>query len=155
MSILYSYQETRKLNAIDSLPNFRDMTSHMMTFHQNILHDPIAFQKFKEDNTARSHQRRVQSGENFELQKVTVEGCIFENNMHGPDSRMTISGVIGLVGASNELIISNSIFRNNTYTEPTNGVRFAFFCCMIQQSLNLFFIVLTNIVFSKNIHTTS
>jgi hypothetical protein len=123
MPIIYTPLTTnRKLNAIASLPNGRDKTKCIMTYYQSILQDPVTLESLKEDDSM-SHQRRLQSGDSLELQKVTVEGCIFENNGQGPATPITINGVIWLASANNELVLSNSIFRNNTYTEPTDGVR--------------------------------
>ena len=94
-----------------------------MKYYYDILHNPVAFQKFKND-AERSHQRRLQGGELLEMQSVTIDGCVFENNRHGPDSVLTIDGIIYLAAASNELVLKNSIFRNNTFTTPVNGVSY-------------------------------
>jgi hypothetical protein len=108
------------------MPEESDKMGQLMKYYHDILHDPIAFQKFKDD-AARSHQRRLQGGDILELQNVTMDGCLFENNRHGPDGILTIDGIIYVAAASNELHIRNSIFRNNSFTKPVNGVRFAKF----------------------------
>ena len=95
----------------------------LMKYYHDILHDPAEFQKFKNDAT-RSHQRRLQGGETLELQNVTIDGCIFENNRHGPDNVLTIDGMIYVAAASNVLTVRNSIFRNNSFTTPVNGVSY-------------------------------
>lgn len=105
------------------MPEETDKMGLVMKYYHDIMHDPVAFQKFKDDS-ARSHQRRLQGGEIVEVQNVTIDGCVFENNRHGPDGILTIDGIIYVAAASNELHIRNSIFRSNSFTKPVNGVCF-------------------------------
>jgi hypothetical protein len=117
-----------------------DTMGHLMKYYYDVLHDPAAFQKFKDD-AARSHQRRLQGGDILRFQIVTIDGCVFENNYHGPDGVLTIDGLIYVAAASNELHIRNSIFRGNSFTKPVNGVRlvdlktFCFPCVLLSSTL--------------------
>jgi hypothetical protein len=121
MPLLFSYVSSRRLKAIAAMQEEGDNMGRLMKYYYDILHDPAAFQKFKDD-AARSHQRRLQGGDILELQNVTIDGCVFEDNRHGPDSILTIDGMIYLAAASNALTIKNTIFRNNVFTTPVNGV---------------------------------
>ena len=97
----------------------------LMKYYYDILHDPIEFQKFKDD-AARSHQRRLQGGGILELQNVTFDGCLFENNGHGPESLATFDGMINVASPSNELHMRDTIFRNNIFTNSVKGVSFVY-----------------------------
>ena len=93
--------------------------------YYNIFRNPIEFQKFKDD-AARSHQRRLQGGGILELQNVTFDGCLFENNGHGPESLATFDGMINVASPSNELHMRDTIFRNNIFTNSVKGVSFVY-----------------------------
>lgn len=86
-----------------------------------LQHDPAAFEGFQE-NALRNHKRNLQAGDVLEFQKVTIDGCLFENNRHGPNTELTQDGMIHIADASNELTVINTIFRNNSFTKPVDGV---------------------------------
>ena len=100
-----------------------------------MLHDPASFEGFHE-NALRNHKRNLQGGDVLELQTVTIDGCLFENNRHGPNTELTKDGMIHISDPSNELIVINTIFRNNSFAEPVDGVRTILLCIHTMDSLS-------------------
>jgi hypothetical protein len=56
------------------------------------------------------------------LQVVTFDRCLFVNNKSGPQGRLTQDGVIEAFSFSNSVIIKDTVFDNNDYSQPVNGV---------------------------------
>jgi hypothetical protein len=119
--MIYSYTNTRRLAAMIESSEEENKHNRLIRYYSKLLKDPTAYAKFKAD-AARSHNRRLQSGDILEMQEVTIDSCLFEFNAIGPDSQLTIDGVIELASPSNRLIVKNSMFRNNDFSAPVNGV---------------------------------
>jgi hypothetical protein len=124
MPVIYSYAgaSSRKLKAIMAIPEGNNKkVGRLIKYYSEILHDPVALAKYRDD-AERGHERQLQ-GDIIKMQTVTVDGCLFEDNDQGPDSVLTIDGLIYVAGPSNQLTVKNSIFRRNSFTSPVNGVR--------------------------------
>jgi hypothetical protein len=99
----------------------------LMKYYSDLLRNPKALAKYTAD-AARSHDRRLQGGDILEMQDVTFDSCLFESNKIGPDSTLTIDGIIYVASKFNSLIVKNSVFKDNDFSVPVNGVGLIAIC---------------------------
>ena len=70
------------------------------------------------------NQRELQvSGDVLQRQVVTFDNCIFRHNGNGPEGSLTQDGIMEAFSKFNDIIIKNSTFENNDFSQPVNGVR--------------------------------
>jgi hypothetical protein len=129
-----SCSRMRQLRTISSATGYEDQHSRTMKYYTDVLGNPKALVGLQREASS-SRNRLLQQGEEIMTQRVTLDGCLFENNFRGSESALTFNGVIYLATTSNQITIKNSIFRNNNFANEVDGVpvsypiRRSFFQC--------------------------
>lgn len=111
----------RQLRTIALTPGYENQYSRIMKYYTDVLNNPKVIASFQRDAT-RSRNRLLQGGEEINAQRVTLDGCLFDNNVRGSDSSSMSNGVIYIATTSNEITIKNSIFRNNNFASQDDGI---------------------------------
>ena len=120
--MIYSYSNTRRLSQIHAIPNEAERLHHERKYYSEILKDPVAMKEHMEEART-GYERSLQvSGDILEKQVATFENCVFAGNAVGPEGVLTQDGIIFVASSSNEVILKNCIFKNNSYGSPVNGV---------------------------------
>lgn len=109
----------RRLKNIASTPS-KDQNNLITKYYADVLSNPKALASFERE-ASRNQNRLLQEGEAIAMQKVTVDGCLFESNVRGSGVGFSFNGVIYLATVSNQITIKNSIFRNNNYANQADG----------------------------------
>ena len=92
-----------------------------MNYYTDVLSDTEVLASLQRE-ASKDRNRLLQDGEEIKTQRVTLDGCLFDSNFRGSDSRFTFNGVIYLATASNQITIKNSFFRNNNFANQADGV---------------------------------
>jgi hypothetical protein len=109
----------RQLKAAASLPGHAMHYSRTMKYYTDVLSNSKSLASLQRE-ASRSQKRLLQDDEEMKIQLVTLDGCLFENNVRG--SERTFNGVIYLATTSNQITVKNSIFRNNDFSNQVDGV---------------------------------